>query len=306
MNDLNTIVQNLRRAGFGQYVDAAAESVDSICQIAGFQKVPVASLPAQSVPSQTLVVMPGAAPAPQLPPQPQVPETPPFPECSELMTLIKSQYIANCGFCPNPCLLRWIELAVLLKSYAEVRDDFGIPDLNLVPTLLTPTGTTANGLPTTFVSNFNVAPGQSILLRTQDYSLPFNPRCLWGALAFNGGNDSENYKHVNFKIWVGPSNASGAFSMQGGPLREWAPRRFIYGSQFRCGDSCTEVPLRSYTGCTDVDVVGLDSSIFIQVDNLATASNAISGQQLVIRLGGFEKPCCDSCAAGKACGCKKH
>lgn len=228
--------------------------------------------------------------------------------CSPLISLIRTQYLANCGFVPNECLERWIELAVILTSYPEVRDDFGIPDINLETTGLVPTGTTANGQPTIFDANFNVAPGHSILLRTQDYSLPFNPRCLWGALAFNAGVDSENYKHVNFKIFVGPKDVSGSFPMMGGPLREWSPRRFIYGSEFRCGDSCSEIPLRSYTGCTDIDIVGLNSAIYIQIDNLATASNNITGQQMVVRLGGFSKPCCDSCGMGKECssGCKNN
>lgn len=295
------ILQNMRAAGLGKYIDAATEGVDTVCQMAGYQ----------APPTQALMVRPGAPPA-----QPPigangnpglVRPTPGTFDCGGLVPLVRNQYYEQCGMIPNCHLEQAILFAILLSSYAQVRDDFGIPDLSLEVSGLKPTGVAANGAPTTFVDKFNVAPGESILLRTQSYRLPFHPRCLWGALAFNGGTPESNYANVLFKVWVGPSNLAALPALQGGALREWSPRRFIYGSQFRCGDACQEVPLRSYSGCTEVDIVGIESSIYIQVDNLATATQNITGQQLVLKLGGFEKPCCDSCQRGHACGCSaKH
>jgi hypothetical protein len=221
------------------------------------------------------------------------------------VAMIMKGFQEQCGVVPVRPLAEWMSLAIMLNSYAQVRDDFSIPDLNLVTSGLTPTGTAATGAATTFVAAFNVAPGESILLKTRDYSLPFNPRCLWGMLGFNAGTDDANYRHVSMKVWVGPRNLTGTFALgASGPLYEWSPKRFIYGTQFRCGDSCTEVPLRSYTGCTSLDIVGLNSQIYIQVDNAATNANSISTQQQVIKLGGFETPCCNSCGSGGACGCK--
>lgn len=300
MNE-SLIVKNLRAAGYGALVDAATEGVDTVCQMAGFTKVAGGN-------SLALVPVTAGQTGGQVPPKQHPDSTGGALRClgDGLRAMIRSQYMSDCGRIPEDCLEDAILLAVLLKSWAEVRDDLGIPDLAFSPSGLSPTGTNATGGATTFVPAFNVAPGQSILLRQQNFSLPYNPRCLWGSLAFAGGNDAENYKHVNFKAWVGPADLSTLTTLgTASTLREWNPRRWIYGSEFRCGDSCKEIPLRSYTGCTEIDIVGLESAFYIQVDNLNTATQAITGQQLVTRLGGFKVPCCDPCAAGKTCSCKK-
>ena len=154
-------------------------------------------------------------------------QAPRLDDCDDgVVAMIMNQYMQQCGVAPVRCLAKWIAMAVRLTSYAQVRDDFSIPDLALMPSGLTPTGVPSNGVgSTTFVSGFNVAPGQSILLKTQGYSLPFNPRCLWGALAFNGGADESNYRHILFKTWVGPINTAGTFNLNSaGPLYEWAPK----------------------------------------------------------------------------------
>ncbi len=229
---------------------------------------------------------------------------------SSTVTMVVENFQRQCGRVPVAALAEYIALAIQLNSFPQVRDDFSIPDLGLVPCGIAPTGVASNGqTATTFVTGFNVAPGQSILLQTQDYSLPYNPDRLWGMLAFNAGLDDANYRHVTMKAWVGPRNLPAAFALgTGGPLYEWQVKRFIYGSQFRCGDGCTEVALRSFTGCTAADIVGLNARLYIQVDNAATATNSITGQQQVVKLGGFIDACCGSCAVGKACtsGCKSH
>jgi len=234
----------------------------------------------------------------------------PKPRSSTVQSIM-DQFHAQCGRVPNMALAEWMEQAIMMTSFAQVRDDLGIPDLALVPTGLVPTGFASNGTTaTTFVAGFAVAPGQSILLRTQDYTLPYNPESLWGMMSFSAGNDETNYRHVSAKVWVGPKDVVGAFALgTAGPLREWSPRRYISGAQFRCGDSCSYVGLRSYTGCSAVDIVGINSAIYIQIDNATSNANTITGQQAILKLGGFETPCCDSCAHGNACtsGCSsKH
>lgn len=298
MSQDSIIVQNLREAGLGKFVDAASEGIDVVCRMSGFER------PSQLV--RSAAALPPTSTQPGGSTQPSGGDG--MGRClgDGLRQMIRSSYMSDCGRIPEPCLEDAIMLAVLMSSWAEVRDDVGIPDLSFTPSGLTPTGTAASGQPTTFVSSFNVAPGQSILFKSQAFSLPWNPRCLWGTLAFAGGTDDANYKHVNFKPWVGPADLTALTSLQNGALREWNPRRWIFGSEFRCGDSCQEIPLRSYTGCTEIDIVGLNSALYLQVDNLNTASQAITGQQLVVRLGGFKKPCCDSCASGKSCSCSKH
>jgi hypothetical protein len=233
----------------------------------------------------------------------------PFNDCTNLIELVSCMYKAQCGLVPEPCLASWIAWAVMMSSIAEVRDDFSVRDLAVVPSGLLPTGMTANGQSaTTFVANFPIIPGNSILMKVQPYRLPFNPRCLWGLLAFNGGDTEQNYLHVLFKLWVGPRDpGTSPFPLDHG-LAEWDVNRWIYGSEFRCGHSCKEVALKSYTACTDADIVGINSTLYIQIDNLITASNNITGQQLVIKLGGFKRPCCNDCAMGRACstGCGNH
>lgn len=215
-------------------------------------------------------------------------------------------FVEQCGRVPDPMLGDAMLLSIMIRSYAEVRDDISIPDLAFETTGLTPTGVAANGAATTFVAGIAVNPGQSTLLRTQAYSLPSNPRCLWGVLRFNAGDPEINYQSVNFKVWVGPRDLSTLSTLIGSVLREWMPRRFIYGSQFHCGTGCQEVALRSYTGCRDIDIVGIESALYLQVDNLAGAANNITGQQIVLKLGGFIEPCCNGCATGSSCGCGGH
>lgn len=233
------------------------------------------------------------------------------PSRSSTIQALMSQFNTQCQRVPNTALAEWMEQAIMMTSFAEVRDDLGIPDLALVPTGLVPTGFASNGTTaTTFVSGFAVAPGQSILLKTQNYSLPFNPESIWGMMSFSAGSDETNYRHVSAKIWVGPKDASGTFALgTAGPLREWSARRYIAGAQFRCGDTCSYVNLRGYTGCSAIDIVGINSQIYVQIDNATSNANTITGQQAILKLGGFETPCCDSCAHGQACttGCAiKH
>lgn len=232
------------------------------------------------------------------------------PQRSATIQALVSAFNTQCQRVPNPALAEWMGQAIMMTSFAEVRDDLGIPDLALVPTGLVPTGFASNGTTaTTFVAGFAVAPGQSILLKTQSYNLPFNPESLWGMMSFSAGSDETNYRHVSAKVWVGPKDVTGVFGLgNSGPLREWSPRRYIQGAQFRCGDSCSYVGLRSSTGCSAIDIVGINSQIYIQIDNATSNANTITGQQAVLKLGGFETPCCDSCAHGQACstGCAKH
>jgi len=229
----------------------------------------------------------------------------PFSDADDpVVARVMAEYMQLCGVAPVRDLARRVAAAVILSSWAQTRDFFSVNDLALEPSGLVPTGPLSNGTgAATFKANFNVAPGESILLKVQNYPLPFNPRCLWGMLAFSGGSDDANYRHVMFKAWVANRNVTGGSLNQN--FSEWSPKRWIYGSEFRCGEFCKEMPLRSYTGCTDVDIVGINSNLFIQVDNLATASNSITGQQMVVKLGGFEVPCCNSCALGNQCtsGC---
>lgn len=226
----------------------------------------------------------------------------PYSEATDpVVARVIAEYMSLCGVAPVRDLARRVSLAVMLTSWAQTRDFFSVNDLALEVSGLTPTGPLSNGTGSaTFVPTFNVAPGQSILLRVQQYPLPFNPRCLWGMLAFSGGTDDANYRHVMFKAWVGNKNITVAGSLTN-TFSEWSPKRWIYGSEFRCGEFCKEMPLRSYTGCTDVDIVGIESNLYIQIDNLSTASNSITGQQMVVKLGGFETPCCNSCALGNQC-----
>jgi hypothetical protein len=283
--DTNKLALLLRQAGQGgaaDMLDGMDATTRSLCEITGYSQRPAMTV--------------GAAGAPN-----------PFSDADDpIVARVISEYLGLCGVAPVRALARRIALAVALKSFAQVRGYFSVNDLALQPSGLVVTGTTATGGATTFKAGFNVAPGESILLRVQNYPLPFNPSCLWGMLAFNGGTDDANYRHILFKAWVGDKNQSGLSLQQ--DFSEWAPKRWIYGSEFRCGDSCKTIPLRSYTGCTDVDIVGIESALYIQIDNLSTASNSITGQQMVVKIGGFETPCCDSCAIGNKCsgGCGKH
>lgn len=296
--DTQKIYNVMRANGMGAEADAIARgeaALGDFCKVVNGAGTSLAQIPPSTG-------------QPQMPP----PYGGPLDSCTDLVQYITTLYTQQCGLCPLPCLARWMAYAVMETSLAETRDDFSIPDLALQTTGATPTGLPGNNVgTTTFTAAFPVLPNFSILLRVQTYRLPFNPRCLWGALGFSGGTDDANFRHVIFKVWVGPRVIPlTGFSMQDGTLKEWAPKRWIYGSQFRCGDGCNEIPLRSFTGCTDADIVGINSTFYVQIDNLGTATFNITGQQMVVKLGGFVVPCCDPCGRGQACasGCKglKH
>lgn len=287
--DTNRIYSLMRQSGMGAQADALERgeaTIGKMCRV--LDQVSTTST-TQLTPARTDWVPPGG----------QYPT--PMP-CSSLEQLVKATYGSTCGRIPDDCLAQWIGLAIGMTSYAEVRDDMSIADLQFRPSGLTPTGTAANGDATTFVAGFPVTPAHSILLEVRPYRLPFNPRCLWGIFAFNGGVSSDNYLNVLVKPWVGPRGLTGSFDLRN-TLYEWNPKNFIYGSQFRCADGCSDVALRGLTGCTDADIIGVDSTLYLQVDNLATASNNITAQQVVLKLGGFKTPCCNDCALGRSCGC---
>lgn len=226
--------------------------------------------------------------------------------CTAVQELIYNKFFANCQKIPCPALMCALVTTINQHTYPQYRNVLGKTEayFETIQGFVGP-GKTGDGsnTDTTFVDTFQVDPGKSIMLRVnQKFILPYIPGCFWGSLSFTNNNNNEaevNYSAVTFKFWSGDRGVTSPTQ-----LFQWGDDVFIYGSRFRCGDACTRVPISNPTNCDELNIVGPESSLYLQIDNALNANESIKGQQLVIEFGGMEVKCCAACAVGKACGCK--
>lgn len=280
--------QMIRDQGGSALLDAALEGADSLCALVPALKTggKVLALTGRELPSTT-VQQEGA--------------------CTAVERMINEMFFKNCQKVPVPALRCALVTTINQRSWPQYRNILGKMEAYFTTTGFTGTGITADGQnPTTFVPAFAVAPNQSIMLRVEPrYALPFIPGCFWGTLSFTNNNNTPaevNYTFIQYKFWVGRRDATAQSQ-----LYQWSDDVFMYGSRFRCGDACTRIPISNPTMCDELNIVGPDSALYMQIDNLPSASESINGQQLVVEFGGLEQKCCQSCAIGGSCGCKgKH
>mgnify|MGYP000160830382 CR=1 FL=1 len=231
----------------------------------------------------------------------------PYPFCDPgTVNTLQQILLRQCQKKFDDCYLMDVIRAVGDTTWPEVEDQIARSEMYFsIVTTLTGAGLNAKGTSTTFNPVLPIAPGQSVLL-VQDlsYPLPWYPDCFWAQLAFNAGTADQNYPHIMFKFWVAPKTQSITSQSQ---LFEWQKKQKIHGSRVHCGDGCAWTPIGGPSGCGGAfDKVGKDSALFLQIDNLSTATNSISSvDDLIVRFGHMTEPCCDSCKVGKSCGCKK-
>lgn len=300
------IVQNLRRAGLGHWVDAAKEGVETLCTVAGYEKVSqtgqsMALVPRESTGRLLTTTTSTRVDPPSTTQQPAA--TDPGDPCDPYRPLVHQTMMRSCQLVPNECLYREINQAIRDSSWPEVEDQLGRTELYVTETGFSGPGKSADGKTiTTFVPAFPVTPGQSILLRQEvGYGLPYFPGCLFLQLRFNDGVADDNYAGITVKIWVGPKNA-GITSQ--GDLFDWNDKQVLFGAKFRCGDKCSEVSIPGPSGCANADMVGKLSTLYIQIDNKTGNSNNITMQQIAIKFANIVEACCNSCSIGGSCGCK--
>jgi len=227
--------------------------------------------------------------------------------CTQVERTINEMFFKNCQKVPVAALRCALVQAINQRSWPQFRNILGKMEAYFTATGFAGAGITADGQNTTvFNPAFATAPGQSIMLRVEArYALPFIPGCFWGTLSFTNNNNTPaevNYTFIQYKFWVGRRDATSQSQ-----LYQWSDDVFMYGSRFRCGDACTRIPISNPTMCDELNIVGPESALYMQIDNLSAASESISGQQLVVEFGGLEDKCCRSCAVGGSCSCKgKH
>lgn len=220
---------------------------------------------------------------------------------------IVQAYNEACGQVPDCGYVDAIQQVIDDTSFAQVEDQLGTISLLFQPSGAVGTGLTADGQnPTTFVADFPVASGESILLKQDPtFDLPWRPSCMDLDLTFEAGSQVDNYAKIRVKIWVNlrtfvfnttPGQPIGNFGFP------WNKRKVYRGKEFYCGDNCNDVPVQGRSGCAGIDQVGRDSQLLIQIDNINN-TNDIDGGTVEISFAGFQKPCCNACAMGGGCGC---
>lgn len=221
---------------------------------------------------------------------------------------IVSAYNEACGQVPDCGYVDAIQQVIDETSFAQVEDQLGTISLLFQPTGLVGIGLTADQLnPTTFVANFPVASGESILLQQDPtFDLPWRPSCMDLDLTFDAGGQAENYAKIRVKVFVNSKDYS-FNTVNGQPVGlfgvPWNKRKVYRGKEFFCGTNCQDVPVQGRSGCSGIDQVGRESRLLIQIDNIGN-TNDIDNGTVEIDFAGFAKPCCDACAVGKVgCGC---
>jgi len=219
---------------------------------------------------------------------------------------IVAAYNEACGQIPDCGYVDAINQVIQETSFAQVEDQLGTISLLFYPTGMVGTGLTSDGKnPTTFVADFPVGSGESILLQQDDFDLPYRPNCMDLDLSFDGGGQAENYAKIRVKVWVNAKEF--VYNTTGGqPVGNfgvpWNKRKVYRGKEFFCGDNCTNVAIQGRSGCAGIDQVGRESRLLIQIDNVGSA-NDIEAGTVEVDFAGFEKPCCNSCAIGGGCNC---
>lgn len=230
---------------------------------------------------------------------------------------IVKAFAEACGKVP-PCNYVEAILEVIDEtSFVAVEDQLGTDELNMYPSGITGSGKTVDGRnDTEFVADFPVGAGQSIVLFTEQFDMPWFPGCVDLDLQWDEGDIEANYARIRaafFYVDKGnnsfstvnpqpdPPGPSG-WTTQGGAI-PWNKRKIYRGKKFRCGTKCSSVPIIGRAGCAGQDMVGRQGLLAMQIDNGGTGSNDISNGTAVISFFGFQEPCCDTCAGGMKCGC---
>lgn len=294
----------------GQFID---QVVDGACVERGFVR-PGQTTMAQTTPGGPLVPVPAPVPPSNCAPcngggggglcgivPPQVMALPSADQCMPQVPVIQSLFLLKCKKICDPCYLRIVVDATNRRTIAETKDFIGRNKLRFKVTGVTGATVDPEGDPSTLVADFPIAPGESIVLRQEDFPFPWFVGCLTGALYFSGGNAEDNSGFVLIDFFAGP---------KGGPITadslgaKWNDDQWIFGSELRCGTACKDVPIGGQAGCDD-SLVGELSELRMRITNKATASNNIERQQLWAKLAGLKEKCCDPCFYGRSCGCGK-
>lgn len=275
-----------RFPGARPYLEGAVEFVDVACTVAGYEKK-------KGTPTVTAAISTSST---------DTGDTPSCDDCAvdcdRTIKAVQKYMQQSCGMVFDHCYAEKVAKAVDMRTIAEVKAFIGRTKVRLLATGVTGPGVDAEGDPTTFVATFPLAPGESILLRTEDWPLPYYVGCLHGILSFDGGNLEENYQQTIMQGFAGPK--SGPVSAAN-PGYKWNDNEYIPGSDLRCGDQCTDVPLKGQD--CGPSLVGELSEFRLVLTNKATASHDVTRQQLWIKLGYLKPYCCDECAlTGKSCG----
>ena len=210
------------------------------------------------------------------------------------------------GMVRDECDLQLIDEAALASAYPLIEKHLGRRNMSFKPSGAVGTGTNAEGLATVFQPDFPVAPGRSILLE-QDPNFPLHWRlgCLSPDFTWTEGEDGPNYKHLRITVWVAmrDSTFQSDISQPIGIFGEhWNEFQIIKGKDMYC-DNCTrDVAINGPSGCPELDTVGREARILLQIDNLASADQPLTAESIEIKFAGFVEPCCDSCRVGKPCG----
>lgn len=223
--------------------------------------------------------------------------------CNPTVRQVQKIMQLTCGQVFDDCMVGLIAYSVgMFRTLAEIKNYIGRTKARFTPTGVTGEGVDAEGNPTTFVANFPVAPGQSILLQMEDWPYPFPVGCLIGTLAFSNNNTEENFAQVLLQAFSGPKDVA---PTAGNPGVLWNDADVTYGSELRCGDGCKSVFLKSID--CGPSLIGMLSQLRLVITNSTTASANITKQQLQVKMGGLVDYCCDACAVGVKSGCScKH
>lgn len=210
------------------------------------------------------------------------------------------------GMVRDECDLQLIDDAALATAFPLIEKSLGRRTMSFVPTGAQGTGTNAESAATIFVEDFPVAPGRSILLK-QDPNFPLHWRlgCLSPDFTFTEGEDQPNYKHLRITVWVAMRSATFNTDIAtpiGNFGEHWNEYQIIKGKDMFCNGCAKDVAINGPSGCPELDTVGREAQILLQVDNLSSADEPITGESVEIKFAGFVEPCCDSCRVGKSCG----